>query len=105
MKISNANNLTTDYTSLSIRTKGLSSSSLPKNEEKFFDAVSIQSEPREIAEKTFAAAISNKLLSEVRVPVSENRLAELKEKISSHNYSVDASAIASRMLLIKEAAE
>ena len=59
MKISNANNLTPGYAGLSIRTKGLSSSSLPKNDEKSFDAISIQSEPRQIAERTFAAAISN----------------------------------------------
>ena len=57
MKISNANNLTPGYAGLSIRTKGLSSSSLPKNDEKSFDAISIQSEPRQIAERTFAAAI------------------------------------------------
>ena len=50
MKISNANNLTPGYAGLSIRTKGLSSSSLPKNDEKSFDAISIQSEPRQIAE-------------------------------------------------------
>ena len=99
MKISNANNLTPGYAGLSIRTKGLSSSSLPKNDEKSFDAISIQSEPRQIAERTFAAAISKELASDVRIPVSDARLNELKEQISSHTYKIDASAIASRMLL------
>ena len=92
MKISNANNLTPGYAGLSIRTKGLSSSS-------------IQSEPRQIAERTFAAAISKELASDVRIPVSDARLNELKEQISSHTYKIDASAIASRMLLCKEAVE
>ena len=73
MKISNANNLTPGYAGLSIRTKGLSSSSLPKNDEKSFDAISIQSEPRQIAERTFAAAISKELASDVRIPVSDAR--------------------------------
>ena len=102
MKISNANNLTPGYAGLSIRTKGHSSSSLPKNDEKSFDAISIQSEPRQIAERTFAAAISKELASDVRIPVSD---ARLKEQISSHTYKIDASAIASRMLLCKEAVE
>ena len=100
MKISNANNLTPGYAGLSIRTKGHSSSSLPKNDEKSFDAISIQ-----IAERTFAAAISKELASDVRIPVSDARLNELKEQISSHTYKIDASAIASRMLLCKEAVE
>ena len=98
MKISNANNLTPGYAGLSIRTKGHSSSSLPKNDEKSFDA-------RQIAERTFAAAISKELASDVRIPVSDARLNELKEQISSHTYKIDASAIASRMLLCKEAVE
>ena len=105
MKISNANNLTPGYAGLSIRTKGLSSSSLPKNDEKSFDAISIQSEPRQIAERTFAAAISKELASDVRIPVSDARLNELKEQISSHTYKIDAFAITSRMLLCKEAVE
>ena len=103
MKISNANNLTPGYAGLSIRTKGLSSSSLPKNDEKSFDAISIQSEPRQIAERTFAAAISKELASDVRIP--DAILNELKEQISSHTYKIDASAIASRMILCKEAVE
>ena len=52
-----------------------------------------------------AAAISKELASDVRIPVSDARLNELKEQISSHTYKIDASAIASRMLLCKEAVE
>ena len=105
MNISNAINLTPGYAGLSNRTKGLSSSSLPKTDETSLDATSIQFEPRKIAEQTFAAAISKELASDVRIPVSAARLNELKEQISSPTYKIDASAIATRMLLCKEAVE
>lgn len=102
MKISNTNSLQMDYTNLNVRTKGLSGSYQKIHSEKIFDAISIQSDPRQIAEKTFAASISKQIAAEVRTPVSEDRLDALKNQISSNNYQIDASAIASRILLVRE---
>lgn len=102
MKISNTNNLAANYSSLNLRTNGLSSSYSEKNNAKMFDAISIQSDPRQIAEKTFAASVAKTIASEVRVPASEDKVAQLKNQVASHAYQVDASAVAARMLLIKE---
>lgn len=104
MKIANTTGLQTDYTSLTIRAKGLSGSH-PKKNHVNFDAISIQSDPRVIAERTFAATVSKQITDEIRTPASESRLQELKNTISSSGYQIDPSLIASRMLLIGEAAQ
>lgn len=103
MKISNAITLQTDYSGLNIRAKGLSGSN-PKKKDFNFDAISIQSNPREIAEKTFAVTISKQIADEIRIPASEDKLQELRDSISSSRYQIDPSLIASRMLLIGEGA-
>lgn len=104
MKIANTTSLQADYSSLNIRAKGLSGFN-PKKKDFNFDAISIQSNPREIAEKTFAATISKQISDEIRIPVSENRLQNLKDTVSSSAYQIDPSLIASRMLLIGEVAQ
>ena len=105
-KISNANNLTPGYAGLSIRTKGLSSSSLPKNDEKSFLMRFRSSLNRDrLPSGHFAAAISKNWHPTFGSRFPDARLNELKEQISSHTYKIDASAIASRMLLCKEAVE
>lgn len=103
MKVSNTNNLTAGYNSYNIHTRGTSGSHYEKSSVKMFDAISIESDPREVAEKTFAASVGKQISMEVRVPVSEERIEQLKEQIASHSYVVDPSAIAARMLLMKEA--
>lgn len=104
MKITNTTSVQTDYASLNIRAKGLSGSH-PKKKDFNFDAISIQSNPREIAEKTFAATISKQIAGEIRIPVSENRVQELKDTVSLSGYQPDPSLIASRMLLVGGAAQ
>lgn len=101
MKISN-NNLLTTYKELNPRSNSWSDFASAKSGEKKFDAVSIRSTPRQIAEKTFVASVSRELSAQVAVTASEDKLQQLKEQISSHTYQIDTSAIASKMLLTKE---
>lgn len=101
MKVSNTNNLTADYSSYNIHTRGFSDAGPEKNRVKMFDAISIESNPREVAEKTFAASVAKAVAMEVRVPVSDEKLEQLKSQIASRSYAADPSAIAARMMLIK----
>lgn len=99
MKISN-NNIIKNYTELRLHTKEISAPSVTPNEKHSFDAVIIQSNPRQIEEHTFAKAVSRQLSSEVSGVASAEKIGQLQQQISAHTYQVDAHAIASRMLLV-----
>lgn len=101
MKI-NANPMIKNYTADILLHAKESVSSAPVREHKF-DAITIQSDPRQIEQVTFAKAVSRELSSRISKPVSEDRVQELKSQIQSNSYSIDACAIASRMLLVQEA--
>lgn len=99
MKISN-NNLIKNYTELRLHTKETSAPSVAPSEKHSFDAVIIQSNPRQIEEHTFAKAVSRQLSSEVSSIASAEKIGQLQKQVSEHMYQVDAHAIASRMLVI-----
>lgn len=102
MKISNTNNLAASYRDISLHTKDSPGSYTQVSDGKSFDAVSIQSTPRQITEKKFASSLAGEIVSQVSRPVSPERLEQLKDQIASGSYRVNASAVASGMLLIQE---
>ena len=81
MKIS-TNNVINNFTDIRIHTKENSAPSVVSNDEHNFDAIIIQSDPRQIEEHTFAKSLS------------------LQDRIASHTYHIDTHAIAARMLLL-----
>ncbi|MEZ3485963.1 MAG: flagellar biosynthesis anti-sigma factor FlgM [Lachnospiraceae bacterium] len=99
MKIS-TNNVINNFTDLRIHTKENSAPSVVSNDEHNFDAVIIQSDPRQIEEHTFAKSLSRQLSSEVRNTASADKVQNLQDRIASRTYHIDAHAIAARMLLL-----
>ena len=97
MKISN-NNIIKNYTELRLHTKENFSPSVTSSEKHSFDAVIIQSNPRQIEEHTFAKAVSRQLSAEVSS--TAEKIGQLQKQISEQTYVVDAHAVASRMLLV-----
>ncbi len=100
MKISNNNIIKNNYTDLRLHTKENSTPSVTSNDKHNYDAVIIQSNPRQIEEHTFAKAVSRQLSSEVSSIASAEKIGQLQQQISGHAYQIDAHAIASRMLLV-----
>lgn len=99
MKISN-NNIIKNYTELRLHTKENFSPSVTSSEKHSFDAVIIQSNPRQIEEHTFAKAVSRQLSAEVSSIASAEKIGQLQKQISEQTYVVDAHTVASRMLLV-----
>lgn len=64
-----------------------------------YDAVIIKSNPRQIEEHTFAKAISKELSAEVKETASQEKVRDLRQQVAEGRYSVDAYAVASRILL------
>ena len=101
MKIT-TNNMIKNYTDFRIHTKENPAPSAvsPNNDSHKFDALIIQSKPRQIEEHTFAKSVSLRLSSEVSQTASAEKLQNLQNQVSENTYQVDAYAIASRMLLV-----
>ncbi len=102
MKIS-TNNLLKTYTDLHSHTKEKAGTYRVSDGEHSFDAITIQSNPREIAEHTFSDTLSKKISSDVSVPVSQERLQDLREQVANRSYQPDVFAIAAKILLVGEA--
>lgn len=101
MKISTNNNIINNYTDLHLHAKEHSAPSVtPNDEHSSFDAIIIKSNPRQIEEHTFAKSVSRQLSDDVRNTASTDRIEQLKGQIANHSYSIDAYAIASRILLV-----
>lgn len=66
-----------------------------------FDQIMIQSNSREKAESQMARSVEQTLARAVYKPVPEEKITQLKELVSQGLYSVDADAVASRILLMK----
>lgn len=101
MKIS-INHLVRNYTDLGHHTKETSAAYAVSNTGHKFDAITIQSNPRQIEERTFAEAVSRQLSAEVSNSVSEEKVNLLKAQVTSGAYQIDAHAIASNILLLGE---
>lgn len=101
MKISN-NNILKTYTDLHSHTKGKTGTYKTLDSEHNFDAITIQSNPRDIAEHTFSSALAKKLSSDVAPPVSQEYLQDLRKQVSTRSYQPDPIAIAPKILLVEE---
>ena len=100
MKVSN-NNRINNYSDIRLHTKESPAPSTVSGEGHSFDAIIIQSDPREVEERSFAESLTKQLSSEVKnSTASAERLETLKGQIQSRTYQVDAYAIAARMLLV-----
>lgn len=99
MKIS-TNNVINNFTDMRIHTKENSAPSVVSNNGHNFDAIIIQSDPRQIEEHTFAKSLSRQLSSEIKDTASAERVQDLKNQVASQEYHIDAHAIAARMLLL-----
>lgn len=99
MKIS-TNNVINNFTDLRIHTKENSAPPVVSNDGHNFDAVIIQSDPRQIEEHTFAKSLSRQLSSEVKNTASADKVQNLRDRIAAHTYHIDTHAIAARMLLL-----
>ena len=99
MKIT-TNNVMKSYPDLRIHTKENPASSAVSSDGHSFDALIIQSNPRQIEEHTFAESVSRQLSSEMSDTASAEKVQDLKNKVAEHTYQIDAYAIASRILLV-----
>lgn len=101
MKIS-VNHLMRNYTDLNVYAKESSTANAVPNTGHKFDAITIQSNRRQIEERTFAESISKQLFADVTNPVPEENVDGLKAQVAAGTYRIDSRAIASRILLFGE---
>lgn len=99
MKIT-TNNVIKSYPDLRIHTKENPAPSAASSDGHSFDALIIQSNPRQIEEHTFAESVSRQLSSGMNETVSAEKVQDLKNQVAEGTYQVDAYAIASRILLV-----
>ena len=99
MKIT-TNNVMKSYPDLRIHTKENPAPSAASSDGHSFDALIIQSNPRQIEEHTFAKSVSRRISSDMNYTASAEKIQNLKDQISGHTYQVDAYAIAARMLML-----
>lgn len=98
MKITTNNILKSDP-DVRVHTKENSAPSAASKDGHSFDALIIQSNPRQIEEHTFAESVSRQLSSGIEDSVSAEKVQNLKDQVAEHTYQVDAYAIASKILL------
>lgn len=72
--------------------------SIPENNGNF-DEITIHSDSRQIAEKTFSEALSKTVSAQVREEVPEYKINLLRTKVRNGTYEMDPDTIASRILL------
>lgn len=101
MKIS-TNNILKTYTDLHSHVKEKTETYKAMDSEHNFDAITIKSNPRDIAEHTFSRALAKKISSDIAAPVSQEHLQNLREQVSNRSYHPDSFAIAAKILLVEE---
>lgn len=99
MKIT-TNNVMKSYPDIRLHTKENPAPSAASSDGHSFDALIIQSNPRQIEEHTFAESVSRQLSSGVNETASAEKVQNLKNQVAEHRYQIDAYAIASRILLV-----
>lgn len=99
MKIT-TNNVMKSYPDLRVHTKENPAPSAASSDGHSFDALIIQSNPRQIEEHTFAESVSRRLSSGMSDTASAEKVQDLKKKVAEHTYQIDAYAIASKILLV-----
>lgn len=64
-----------------------------------FDEITIHSKANLSEEEIFADSLSNRLLLEVKQPVSKEKISELQEQIQQGTYEVDLNSIVDKIML------
>lgn len=98
MKIS-IGTILNNHTDLRSVSRNVSGSPTAPDNGHSFDAVIIKSNPRQIEEHTFAKAVSGEISAAVRETASPEKVQALQQQVADGNYSVDAYAVAARILL------
>ena len=101
MKIS-MNNMSNNYSDLQIRSKETRStfSTISGSANPNFDQILIQSDPKTIEESSFIDALTSKISKDLSSSAKD--ISPIKEQVQNHTYHIDASLIASRILLTGE---
>ncbi|MCI8293111.1 MAG: flagellar biosynthesis anti-sigma factor FlgM [Hespellia sp.] len=99
MKIS-TNNVINNYTDLRLHTKDNSVPGPVSDGGRSYDAIIIQSDPKEIEEHHFAKSLSHQISSEIRNTASADKIQNLQNQVHAQTYQIDPHAIAAKMLLV-----
>ena len=94
------NNVMKSYPDLRIHTRETSAPSTSSSDGHSFDALIIQSNPRQIEEHTFAESVSRQVSSGMKEAASAEKVENLRGLVAENAYPIDARAIASRILLV-----
>ena len=99
MKIS-LNNITTYHTEFPPVAKATAkNANTEKAGRSNYDAIIIQSDSRQIAEKTFSSSLAQAVSGEVQnTQTPEQKIQDIKEQVHNGTYQVQFDKIASRML-------
>lgn len=99
MKIS-LNNISNYHTELPPVAKAAAKTTNTEKANRNYDAIIIQSDSRQIAEKTFSSSLAQAVSGEVRnAETSEEKVQNIKNQIKNGTYAIQFDQIASRMLL------
>lgn len=89
-----------NYGDVSLHTKEHSTDIVSSNSSHKFDVITIQSNKRQIEERTFAEALSKEVISDIKDTASEEKLNDLKNQIALGTYQIDTNALVSKILLV-----
>lgn len=92
------NNINKYYGNMTNYTNTTGTQETKGKKSKNFDELMIQSSPRQIKERTMVESMAKAVSSEVHKTTTEEKINELREKITEGTYTVDVSAIASKIL-------
>lgn len=102
MKIS-LNNITNYHIELPPAAKTAAKATNTERDNRNYDAIIIQSDARQIAEKTFSSSLARAVSGEVKnAQASEEKIQDIKNRIDNGTYRIQLEEIASRMLLTRE---
>lgn len=102
MKVS-LNTISNYYTELPSAAKLTAKASGTEKGYRNYDAIIIQSDSRQIAEKTFSASLAHTVSGQVRDShATEQKLQDLKSQVLSGTYPIQYNQIASSILFSKE---
>ena len=98
MKIS-LNNISNYHTELPPVAKAAAKTTNTEKANRNYDAIIIQSDSRQIAEKTFSSSLAQAVSGEVQnTQTPEQKIQDIKEQVHNGTYQVQFDKIASRML-------
>lgn len=98
MKIS-LNNISQYHTELPPVAKATAKATGTEKANRNYDAIIIQSDSRQIAEKTFSSSLAQAVSGEVQnTQTPEQKIQDIKEQVHNGTYQVQFDKIASRML-------